>query len=140
MSTGTCTDCGNEFYKTRNTKRCPDCREKARYGTKFQQTRKDTLDTAYGQPCARCGRIMREGMPLDLDHMPDGTLKWSHASCNRASGASAGNRARAAAYRRETGRPTVPAQEVAPKSGGVMCHCDKFPEPHIRYTIGSRCW
>jgi hypothetical protein len=50
--------------------------------------RRAALRHAYGQPCSRCGLLMRPGQALDLDHRDDGAgwLGFSHAKCNRAAG------------------------------------------------------
>jgi hypothetical protein len=72
---------------------CPECRSARRYGWTHQKTRRDTIAMAYGMRCARCGEIMYEGQPLDLDHMDDGTYSYSHAHCNRSAGARKRNNA-----------------------------------------------
>jgi len=63
------------------------------YGGEHQAIRRATLPYAYGQPCARCGRPLLPGQPLDLDHHDDrtGYLGYSHQTCNRAAGARKGN-------------------------------------------------
>jgi hypothetical protein len=59
-----------------------------RYGGDHQALRKAARAHAYGTPCVRCGRIMRLGEPIDLDHRDDGNgwLGFSHAKCNRQAG------------------------------------------------------
>jgi hypothetical protein len=53
-------------------------------------------------PCSRCGNPVRPADEMDLDHAPDGSLKPSHARCNRAAGARDSNRRRRAARQEET--------------------------------------
>lgn len=63
------------------------------YGYDHARIRKARLASAYGTPCARCGEVMVEGEPLDLDHNDDrdGYRGFSHRRCNRAAGARKGN-------------------------------------------------
>lgn len=60
------------------------------YGWAHQQMRAALLANAYGQPCPRCGHIMRYGQRLDLDHstrLIDNPSshgdRMTHAACNR---------------------------------------------------------
>lgn len=51
------------------------------------------LPNAYGRPCPRCGRVMLQGQPLDLDHGDPGSpgyLGIVHARCNRRAGGQLG--------------------------------------------------
>ncbi len=63
------------------------------YGTEHKRLRDALLKTAYGTPCTRCGQLMIEGQPLDLDHADDRTsyLGFAHRRCNRAAGARKAN-------------------------------------------------
>lgn len=80
----------------------------SRYGADHRALRRALLPTVYGTPCARCGRLMVYGEPVDLDHRDDGAgyLGMSHRACNGAAGARKGNRRRreATTARRETVR------------------------------------
>lgn len=69
----------------------------SRYGPDHRALRRVMLPNAWGTPCARCGRPMVYGEPLDLDHRDDGPgyLGMSHRSCNSAAGARKGNHRRA---------------------------------------------
>jgi 5-methylcytosine-specific restriction endonuclease McrA len=74
-----------------------------KYGKEHRKVRKAKLPYAIGETCAYCGRVMRDGEALDLDHSLPLALGGSgagdrmvHASCNRA----AGNRIRAELMRR----------------------------------------
>lgn len=62
------------------------------YGAKHQKLRAQLLPSAYGTPCARCGRPMLQGQALHLDHTDTrtGYLGFSHAACNRRAGARKG--------------------------------------------------
>ena len=68
-------------------------------GYAHQKARK-AMPAPKGDPCPYCRRPMWEGQLLDLDHaIPrafngGGALRWAHASCNRSSGATLGNRLR----------------------------------------------
>ena len=66
------------------------------YGWHHQQTRKQLLPYAWGNPCARCGKVMLPGQDIELDHTDDrsGYLGFSCKSCNRAAGARKVNAAR----------------------------------------------
>jgi hypothetical protein len=68
----------------------------SRYGAEHQALRRRLVKYAVGSACVRCGRIIREGDPVDLDHTDDGTgyLGLACASCNRRAGAIKGNTAR----------------------------------------------
>jgi DNA-directed RNA polymerase subunit RPC12/RpoP len=89
----TCEDCGNSFFQSigRPAKRCPDCRPAGslKYGTEHQRLREATVFAAYGTPCVRCGKEMKPGQKLNLDHSDDGTvyLGYSHQRCNSQAGA-----------------------------------------------------
>lgn len=63
------------------------------YGYQHKRIRSATLASAYGTACARCGEVMLEGQPLDLDHNDtrDGYQGFSHRRCNRAAGARKGH-------------------------------------------------
>lgn len=67
-----------------------------RYGPDHRALRRALLPTAWGTPCARCGRPMQYGEALDLDHRDDGPgyLGMSHRYCNSVAGARKGNRRR----------------------------------------------
>ena len=64
------------------------------YGSEHQKLRAKLLPAAYGQPCTRCGRPLRPGQDLHLDHTDDrtGYAGFAHASCNRKAGARKGAR------------------------------------------------
>ena len=51
------------------------------YGGQHQATRKAWLPYAAGSACARCGRPILPGQPVDLDHADDRVtyLGWSTA-------------------------------------------------------------
>lgn len=72
------------------------------YGGRHQSIRRKALSAAIGQPCARCGRLMRAGQQLDLDHSDDrtGYIGFSHAVCNRRAGGALGAARKAAARKR----------------------------------------
>jgi hypothetical protein len=69
---------------------------------KQAQARKRLLPYAYDTTCPMCGLLMLEGQALDLDHTLPVILggggepgdRMVHASCNRSSGATLGNRMR----------------------------------------------
>ena len=84
-----------------------------RYGPDHRALRRVLLPRAWGTPCARCGRVMQYGEPLDLDHRDDGAgyLGMSHRSCNSAAGARKGNQRRREATR--TRRERVRMQTTA---------------------------
>lgn len=74
---------------------------RSRYGAAHRAKRANEIEAAYGQPCSRCHKPMREGQELHLDHLdgggPDEYRGFSHQSCNvRASNYRAAERARAA--------------------------------------------
>jgi hypothetical protein len=60
----------------------------SRYGGDHQALRKAAKPHAYGTPCVRCGRVMRSGEAIELDHRDNepGYLGFSHARCNRQAG------------------------------------------------------
>lgn len=65
------------------------------YGAAHRRKRAELLPSAYGQPCSRCGQLMREGQALHLDHADHDRsvyLGFSHASCNVKAGARKGAR------------------------------------------------
>lgn len=66
------------------------------YGSSHQRLRKLLLPNAHGQPCTRCGKPLKPGQPLDLDHTDDrsGYRGLAHRSCNRRAGAIKRNQAR----------------------------------------------
>jgi hypothetical protein len=86
-----CGACGRYFhqYRGRPAHFCEECRQDLRpHGSGHQRLRAMLIDSAYGQPCARCGKPMLEGEELDLDHDENGGyLGFSHALCNRRAGA-----------------------------------------------------
>lgn len=51
-----------------------------------------------GVPCARCGLLVDDSMPAQLDHLSDNPndLAWSHARCNMSAGGKIGGKIRAA--------------------------------------------
>lgn len=67
-----------------------------RYGPVHRALRRQLLPYAAGTPCARCGRPIAAGEPVDLDHDDSGVgwLGLAHSRCNRAAGAARGNTAR----------------------------------------------
>lgn len=58
------------------------------YGYEHQRMRRALLPSMPGSSCTRCGKTLREGDKVDLDHNDDrtGYLGFSHASCNRSAG------------------------------------------------------
>lgn len=90
MALRPCLTCG----QLTTTTRCPTCtagydrqrraRRGNRYGGDHQQLRRQwaPIVAAGGVPCARCGQPIAGA--YDLDHLPDGTSRPSHPSCNRA--------------------------------------------------------
>lgn len=56
-----------------------------RYGAEHQDLRQRYKRAMiHGpMPCGRCGKPIDPGEPWDLDHLPDGTRRPSHAACNR---------------------------------------------------------
>jgi hypothetical protein len=75
-----------------------------RYGGDHQALRRAAKPFAYGQPCSRCGQVMRPGQALDLDHRDDGTgwLGFAHARCNRQAGGRLGRARQIERARRKT--------------------------------------
>ena len=59
-----------------------------KYGYEHQRIRKELLPHAYGKDCHLCGKVMKAGDELDLDHTPDGLAYrgMAHAECNRRDG------------------------------------------------------
>lgn len=59
-----------------------------KYGAAHKRLRANLSQRSVGQPCARCGRLIRDGEPLELDHRDDGAgyLGMSHTNCNRVAG------------------------------------------------------
>lgn len=76
---------------------------------------------------------MAEGQKLHLDHEDDGAgyRGWAHASCNTRAGAVRGNKLRAQAYRRATGRADLPPEPVCRHHGA---DCDGNAEVHNRWS------
>lgn len=60
-----------------------------KYDHEHQRIRKELLPYAIGKVCHLCGKVMRQGQDLDLDHTPDGQAYrgLAHAECNRRDGA-----------------------------------------------------
>jgi hypothetical protein len=149
MSVGyaTCDRCGQTFTTTagpgRPRKRCFTCAPA--YGAAHQKLRAETKASAYGTPCARCGRPMQPGQAIDLDHTDDrtGYLGWSHRACNRRAGAVNGNKARAAAYRAVknglNGSRPVPARIPTPEPPDHCADCGRA-SCGKSYGANSRCW
>jgi hypothetical protein len=71
-----------------------------RYGGSHQAVRRALLPYAVGAECARCGRPILSGEPVDLDHADDGAgyRGFAHQKCNRQAGGRLG-RARQLAQR-----------------------------------------
>ena len=95
MPDRTCQTCGARFWQGqgRPAKRCKACRgsDATRYDRAHHRVREQTIASAYGSPCVRCGEVMYPGQPLDLDHDElGGYLGYAHASCNRSAGAMKG--------------------------------------------------
>lgn len=67
---------------------------KKKYGRRHQLTRAALLPLAYGTPCHFCGKLMRPGQELHLDHTADakGYRGMVHAECNLADGGARGFR------------------------------------------------
>ncbi|MGH8835719.1 MAG: hypothetical protein ACRDWG_12120 [Actinomycetes bacterium] len=86
-----------------------------RYGGEHQALRRAALPYAAGSACARCGRPILPGQPVDLDHTDDraGYLGWSHRRCNRSAGARKGNAARRAQLSQRRERVRVMLLECA---------------------------
>lgn len=79
------------------------------YGGQHQATRRTARAAAYGTPCVRCGRVMFEGEPIDLDHHDDrdGYRGFAHARCNRSAGGKLGAARRWAGRRKRKGHRRV---------------------------------
>lgn len=80
------------------------------YDRAHQLRRRALLPNAYGQPCPRCGRVMLQGQPLDLDHGDPGAAGYLgivHAGCNRRAGARVGRDRLRAKIRAERERRIV---------------------------------
>lgn len=95
-----CPPCEQTRQRTRNAKRGD------RYGAQHRRLRK-----AWGPlvargivPCARCNEYITD-QQWDLDHLPDGSERPSHAQCNRAHTGGAG---------RQRDRTTPPEHPVPP--------------------------
>lgn len=130
-----CRDCRNEFETERDYLRCGECRRRERerhrdrpnsarrgYGSEHQRRRREFLAAfSDGDPCARCGRPMRTGDPLDLDHTDDRTsyLGLSHAWCNRAKRATTPRAARHCAICGAGFRPSHKEQRSCSRACGV---------------------
>lgn len=88
----------------------------ATYGRTHHLRRRMMLPDAWGQPCPRCGRVMFQDQPLDLDHGDpghEGYLGIVHSSCNRAAGGALG-RQRKQEYRRAAmERQMIPFERCA---------------------------
>lgn len=132
MSVGICRSCGAQIGRPgpgRPRKLCDECRG-GRYGGVHQTKRAREIESAYGTPCARCGKPMERGQELHLDHRdgggPSDYIGFSHAKCNL----SAASRSRAAA----NGSQKL-AQLVARRSEPALCEFHDPPEyscPHSR--------
>lgn len=92
-----------------------------RYGGEHQAIRKAMLPHAVGSLCARCGLVIGQGEPVDLDHADDGSgyLGWSHARCNRAAG---GRRSQTLGARRLMGVLGLPRVVVAAEVSWLRTH------------------
>lgn len=83
---GRCDEC--KLIQQRNRERNPRRRaiKRSRYNHGHRRTRlawSFQVDSGCVN-CARCGEWIDPGTAWDLDHMPDGTSRPSHAACNRA--------------------------------------------------------
>lgn len=72
-----------------------DAKERG-YGYEHRRLRAALVATIEGRHCTRCGRALKRGDDVDLDHTDDrlGYLGLACRSCNRAEGARKGNRSR----------------------------------------------
>jgi hypothetical protein len=65
-----CKLCGQSFTHGGGPGRppsyCDQCRVISRYGTAHKKFREQTIESAYGTPCARCGKLMWRGQELHL--------------------------------------------------------------------------
>jgi hypothetical protein len=129
-----CEVCGKGFVQGpgRPARWCPEHRGK--YGAPHQAIRAATLESAYGTPCVRCGRVMAEGQKIHLDHRDDGQgyAGFSHESCNTSAGASRGNRMRA--RRSANGQPQVRPPSLPP----VPVLAARAPLPPCQFHVPSR--
>lgn len=67
----------------------------SRYGGAHQRLRAALLPYAVGSPCCRCGKPIKPGEPVDLDHDEHGGyLGLSHQRCNRRAGGQKASRNR----------------------------------------------
>jgi hypothetical protein len=116
-----CEVCGAGFHQGpgRPARYCPAHR--GRYGAPHQAARAAGIEQAYDTPCCRCGRLMRRGQAIHLDHTDSGTgyRGFAHASCNTSAGASRGNKMRAAAYRAQVNGQPVKPRRPPPVSPSV---------------------
>ena len=103
----------------------------AKYGGVYQRRRKAMLPMLRaGVACSRCGGLVIEGMPADLDHIDGdlawahGDLAWAHRSCNRSHGGKLGRAAQLAA----AGKKPKPAQRPC-------CECGISFSPSVATTI-----
>ncbi|MEQ7126674.1 hypothetical protein ABN034_19345 [Actinopolymorpha sp. B11F2] len=116
----TCERCGAAFHQVvgRPSKRCRACRS-GKYGPEHRRIRAATLESAYGQPCARCGEVMARGQRLELDHAEDGGYLgpsgFSHEHCNRSAGGEK-RRAQLNGHAAPTCAIHVPARRDCPHS------------------------
>jgi hypothetical protein len=72
MTESACQRCGRAIWHPgaeRAAKLCSSCRTGNKYNAEHRRIRKANLSDAYGQPCFRCGKVMREGDELHLDHL-----------------------------------------------------------------------
>lgn len=65
----------------------------SRYGHWHRKLREALLPAAYGQPCVHCGKLMRLGQRLALDHTADGSGYRGivHGRCNESEAGRRGN-------------------------------------------------
>lgn len=88
-----------------------------RYGHYHRRLRAYLVATMDGRPCVRCGRPLRTGDAVDLDHADDGHprhyLGLAHARCNRSTAARKGNTMRGQRNRRLTMKDIVLGVEIS---------------------------
>lgn len=76
------------------------------YGYEHQRMRRALLPSMPGSACTRCGKTLREGDKVDLDHLDDrsGYKGFAHSACNRSAG---GRKAHAMAQARSGTLPVA---------------------------------
>jgi hypothetical protein len=138
-----CEKCGRGFLQStgRPARLCPACRgtDAARYGSEHKKLRAQTLEAAYGRPCARCGKIMVRGQELHLDHRdgrgPGDYLGYSHSVCNT----SAPHRTNGQVVRAAPRPPrTRPGPRRADVTHHAQCRCEQSARDMGAWP--SRCW